>query len=55
MSLGTTILFYLLLGAGVACADFVSEPRASGQWPVLRTATAWIFWPFYVPLLLARP
>jgi len=55
MSLGTTILFYLLLGAGVACADFVSESRASGRWPVLRTATAWIFWPFYVPLLLARP
>jgi hypothetical protein len=55
MSLGTTILFYLLLGAGVACADFMSESRGSGRWPVLRTATAWIFWPFYVPLLLARP
>ena len=55
MSMGTTILFYLLLGAGVACADFVSELRASGRWPLLRTATAWIFWPFYVPLLLTHP
>jgi hypothetical protein len=55
MSLGTTILFYLLLGAGVTCADFLSESRTTGQWPLVRSATAWLFWPFYVPLLLARP
>ncbi|HTU20909.1 MAG TPA: hypothetical protein VMG10_22850 [Gemmataceae bacterium] len=53
--LGPTLVLYLLVGLGVAVALYLSDPpRPSGErW--LRLATAVPFWPFYLPILLARP
>jgi hypothetical protein len=53
--LGPTLVLYLLVGAGVAAALYLSDPpRPAGErW--LRLSTAVPFWPFYLPILLARP
>ena len=52
---GPTLMLYLLVGAGIAAALYLTDsPRpASERW--LRLATALPFWPFYLPILLARP
>ncbi|HEY7423505.1 MAG TPA: hypothetical protein VH682_04615 [Gemmataceae bacterium] len=52
---GPTLMLYLLVGAGVAAALYLTDsPRPTGErW--LRLATALPFWPFYLPILLARP
>lgn len=53
--LGPTLLLYLLVGIGVAAALYLTDtPRPAGE-RVLRLATALPFWPFYLPILLARP
>jgi hypothetical protein len=57
MQLAETILFYLLIGAGVSVAALiVDDARAPGE-RVFRAATALLFWPLYLPILLqqARP
>jgi hypothetical protein len=53
--LGPTLVLYLLVGAGVAAALYLSDtPRPAGE-RILRLVTALPFWPFYLPILLARP
>jgi hypothetical protein len=53
MMLGSSLILYLMLGVGVAVAMFVRE-GASGAAGAFRLATACVFWPLYVPILLAR-
>jgi hypothetical protein len=54
MTLGPTILIYVLLGFGVAVALYTTERarRPSERWFTVLTALP--FWPLYVPMLLAR-
>jgi len=57
MQLAETMVFYLLIGAGVSVAVLiVDEALALGE-RVFRAATAFLFWPLYLPILLqqARP
>jgi hypothetical protein len=54
MNLTTTLLFYLLIGGGVAAAVYLfGESRGAERW--FRTMTAVVFWPLYLPILLQRP
>ena len=55
MGFAATMFLYHLIGVGVAIAVFLSEPRKPRLSPVFLTATAVIFWPLYLPILLARP
>jgi hypothetical protein len=48
MGFGESLIFYILIGAGVATAVFLNS---GGR--LLRTATAVVFWPIYLPVLLA--
>jgi hypothetical protein len=53
MSLTETLLFYLLVGAGVSAAVWLSEAGATGHSErVFRALSAIAFWPFYLPILL---
>ena len=54
MSLGPTVLIYLLLGFGVALAvlAYDNSKNAPERWFSFFTAIP--FWPIYVPVLLAR-
>src|SRR5262245_13150021 len=53
MSLGVLLLLHLMAGAGVAGAVYLSgrERHAGGRF--LRAATALVFWPLYLPILIA--
>ncbi len=52
---GPVVLLYLLVGGGVAAAVYLSDlPRTPGE-RTFQVATAPVFWPLYLPLLLARP
>jgi hypothetical protein len=52
--LNQTLILYLVIGAGVAGALYLSEPAGRpGRW--LRLATALPFWPLYLPILLSGP
>ena len=53
MGFAATMIFYHLIGLGVATAVFLAEPEKNRLPPLFRTATAVIFWPLYVPILLA--
>jgi hypothetical protein len=53
MSFAATMIFYHLIGLGVAIAQFLSEPRDNRALPAFRMATAVVFWPLYLPILLA--
>ena len=55
MGFSVTMIFYLLIGLGVATAVFLADSRRSGGSPVFRVATAVVFWPLYLPILLAGP
>jgi len=55
MGFAATMIFYHLIGAGVAVAVFLSEPATHRLPLVFRTVTAVIFWPLYLPILLAGP
>jgi hypothetical protein len=50
---GQTLILYLVVGAGVAGAVYLTEGtgRGPGRW--FRVASAVPFWPLYLPLLLA--
>jgi hypothetical protein len=50
---GQTLVLYLVIGAGVAGAVYLAGPagRAPGRWFLV--ATAVVFWPLYLPVLLA--
>jgi hypothetical protein len=52
--LGPTLVLYGLVGGGVAVAHYLTDsfrPPAERYW---RIASAFLFWPFYLPILLAR-
>lgn len=55
MGISTTILFYLLFGAGVSASVAIVGDRESRGGRVFRVLTALLFWPLYVPALLWRP
>jgi hypothetical protein len=55
MGFAETMIFYHVIGAGVATAVFLSDPDRRGGSRWFRVATAVFFWPLYLPLLLARP
>jgi hypothetical protein len=55
MGFAETMIFYLLIGVGVAIAVFLSDARRSRLSPSFRVATALVFWPLYLPILLAGP
>ncbi len=52
MALTTTLIFYLLIGAGVALAVYLSERDGTPLESLFRVATALAFWPLYLPVLL---
>lgn len=54
MDFGVTVLFYLLAGAGVAAAVFLADGDRSQTDRLLRVATAVLFWPLYLPILLSH-
>ncbi len=53
MGFGATMIFYHVIGLGVATAVFLSDSRQSRVFPVFRLATAVVFWPLYLPMVLA--
>ena len=55
MGFAETMIFYHLIGVGVAAAVFLSDSRQSRVAPWFRAATAVVFWPLYLPIVLARP
>jgi hypothetical protein len=52
--LGQSLLLYVLAGVGVAVAVYLRADAAGRLQRAFRVATAVVFWPLYVPLLLAR-
>src|SRR5687767_294285 len=52
MNFATTLLFYVLVGAAVAGAILLRNDRVSRGDRLFRAATAFLFWPIYLPLLL---
>ena len=55
MGFSVTMIFYLLIGLGVATAVFLSDSRRSRGSAAFRAATSVVFWPLYLPILLSRP
>jgi len=55
MRLQETIAFYLLVGVGVAGAMLLSFERRRLLERIFLAASAALFWPMYLPLLLSRP
>lgn len=53
MTFAATMIFYHLIGFGVATAVFLSDSRQGRLLPVFRLASAVVFWPLYVPILLS--
>jgi hypothetical protein len=53
--LGPTVVLYLLVGAAVAVALYLTDQRRPHGERFLRLSTAVPFWPFYLPILLVRP
>jgi hypothetical protein len=53
MGLSETLIFYLLIGLGVAAAVWLTAHPAAQRW--FPAVTAVLFWPLYVPVLLSRP
>ncbi len=54
MNFSITVLFYGLVGAGVSFAMFLNDTTASRRERWWQAASALLFWPLYLPLLL-RP
>jgi hypothetical protein len=54
MGFAETMIFYHLIGAGVAIAVFLSDQDRRGWSGRFRVATALVFWPLYLPILLSR-
>jgi len=53
MELDETLVFYLVVGGVVAVADFATFDHPSRGRMAFRLATAVLFWPLYLPLLLS--
>lgn len=52
MNLATTMLFYLTAGAAVAVAILLRHDASAPGHRAFQAATAVVFWPLYLPLLL---
>jgi hypothetical protein len=52
MGITETALFYLVIGVAIGFAVALSGKRTSFANQLFRIATATLFWPFYLPLLL---
>jgi hypothetical protein len=52
MNLATTLLFYLLIGAALSAALLLRSERLGRAERGLRWATALVFWPLYLPVVL---
>lgn len=55
MGLGETILLYLVAGAAVAGAVYLTRDDDRAWQGGVQSLTAFIFWPLYLPVLLSRP
>jgi hypothetical protein len=55
MGFAETMIFYHLIGVGVAAAVFLSDAGRGALSLGFRVASAVVFWPLYLPILLARP
>ncbi len=55
MGLTETLIFYLVVGIGVAVAVLLADDQASSGELVFRISSSVFFWPLYVPILLQRP
>lgn len=55
MNFGVTVLFYLVIGAAVATALDLAQRGGAPSRRVFLAATALVFWPLYLPILLAGP
>src|SRR5438132_6696546 len=55
MLLVETAIFYLLLGGAVAVAVFIRGRTTPGHTLGLHVAAACLFWPLFLPVLLAQP
>ena len=53
MGLSESLVFYVLIGLGVAAAVWLSAEERAGSQRWFSTASAVLFWPIYVPLLLS--
>jgi hypothetical protein len=51
MSFASTVLFYGLLGAGIAVATCLRDEHRPLAERVYHTFAAFLFWPLFVPLL----
>jgi hypothetical protein len=52
--LGSTLVIYVLIGAGVAVAVYLSDMARSPVQRGFQTAAGLVFWPLFLPLLLQR-
>lgn len=52
MSLGVTLCFYLVIGAAVAVALWLSDASMLGNVRLFQAVTGLLFWPLYLPMLL---
>ncbi len=55
MGFAETMIFYHLIGVGVAAAVSLSDTGRGALSLGFRVASAVVFWPLYLPILLARP
>jgi hypothetical protein len=53
MGFAATMIFYHMIGLGVAAAVFMSDSRQGRLLVAFRLATAVVFWPLYLPIVLA--
>jgi hypothetical protein len=53
MTLGALLLLHLMAGTGVAGAVYLSGSSRHTGMRFLQVATAFVFWPLYLPILLA--
>ena len=50
MQLSQTLLFYLVIGAGVGVAMLLRNDHRSRGESVIQMLLAWVFWPLYLPV-----
>jgi hypothetical protein len=55
MGLGESLIFYLVVGLGVATAVYLAGDARGDRERRFQVVTATAFWPLYLPLLLSRP
>jgi hypothetical protein len=55
MNVGEAAAFYLLIGSSVSVSVYLSNARQRCPQRWFRVATALVFWPLYMTILLARP